>query len=636
MRRVTLDFETYWTPDYSLKKINFIEYITDPRFEVISVSIKEGDNPTRCYFGSTVEGALKAVDWSDVVAVAHNGIGFDFPILVWKYGCHPFMFADTLCMARPLHQSTVGGSLAALSLHYNLPAKNGNVLSETCGVRYADFTLDQLARMAAYNKGDVDNTSELYKIFVKNTPPKEMMLIDMTAQMTVYPELVVDTDLLATSEELVRNSKKEALRGIMPVIGAVDEEDAARILQSNGKFAAALRSLNIDPPVKVSETTGKTTWAFSKTDEEFLALLDSDDEKVQALVAARLGTKSTILETRMRTMQQLANARDQRIPVTLNYHGATTGRWSGSIWNPQNLPRIARAKDGAPTSKPSNALRMALRAPEGYKVVVADLSGIELRVNHFLWDVRSTKQMYAADPKADLYRAFAAQLYKKEEEDVTKEERQLAKVAQLGLGFGAGAPTFRKVARLMGGINLSEEGAERVVGIWRETYSEIVDGWRRCKIAVSAMCSGGRVSVDPRSFVVVDSDEIVLPSGRSLYYPRIHFEHETDTKTGNNTQVAYYGMGSKQSKVYAGLLDENIVQAIARDVLADQALMIQKLWGYTPALTVHDELVYVIAADEAEWALSKIQQIMRRTPSWIPGLVLWSEGDVADSYGEAK
>jgi len=112
---------------------------------------------------------------------------------------------------------------------------------------------------------------------------------------------------------------------------------------------------------------------------------------------------------------------------------------------------------------------------------VADLSGIELRVNHFLWKVESSMSLFKADPeKADLYKDFASKLYEKPVGEVTKEERQVGKVAHLGLGFGAGAKTFQNVAKLMGGVDLSEEESQNVVDKWRNTYDDIKQGWRTC------------------------------------------------------------------------------------------------------------------------------------------------------------
>jgi DNA polymerase len=402
-------------------------------------------------------------------------------------------------------------------------------------------------------------------------------------------------------------------------------------LHSASKFAKILANLGVDAPMKISKTTGKLTYALAKTDEAFTALLDHDDERVQMMAAARLGVKSTLLQTRLEKMRKCGQLMGGMMPVPLAYHAATTGRWGGRVWNPQNLPRIPRDKAGNIIPKLTNALRQSLRAPKGCKVVVSDLSGIELRVNHYLWGVKSTEELYADDPEADLYKEFAAALFGIPKEQVTKDQRQLAKVAQLGLGFGAGAATFKKVAKLMGGIELDDAEAERVTNAWRMKYVDIVRGWRNCQTMVSAMWSGARYSPDPRGLVRSEQGVAVLPSGRRLYYPNLR--QAPDDKG----RMQYtYGEGRNTSKVYAGLMDENLVQAIARDVIAEQALQVRNETGRIPATMVHDELVYVVPEAEAADFLNYLNSVMRTPPAWLPGIVLWSEGDIADTYGDAK
>lgn len=646
MNVVTIDFETFWTTEFSLSKVSFMEYIQSPEFETISVSIKHGSGPTDTYFGRDVGPALRAIDWSSSACVAHNGNEFDFPLLVWKYDCHPKLFVDTLCLSRPKHQSEVGGSLKKLSARYNLPEKDNTVLLNTRGKRLSQFTPEERAAMARYNQIDTDNTYALFKIFtapetheedlrttVKKVTwaKKELLLSDMTARMICYPKFHCDTDLLQRTLVEAEKIKQEQLLKAVDSLNVLTVEEALTELQSAQKFADALRTLGVTPPTKISPRTGKETYAFAKTDEEFTALLEHPEESVQVLVAARLGVKSTLLETRLATMKRCAAVMNGAMPVPLAYHSATTGRWGGRVWNPQNLPRIPRDKQGNIVPKLTNALRMSLIAPPGHKVVTSDLSGIELRVNHYLWNVYTTMTLYRDDPEADLYRSFAAKMYTKQPQDVSKDERQLAKVAQLGLGFGAGAVTFQRVAKMMGGIDLDLEQARSVTYAWRESYVDIVNGWNECQKAVAALHRGYYFEVDTRGLVRVENGVVMLPSGRVLYYPKL----EQGRDDAGKVQYSY-GEGKNKSKLYGGLMCENLVQAIARDVIAEAALNIQSKTGYAPAHTVHDELVYVVPEREAAGHLASINEIMRTPPTWLPDIVLWSEGDIADSYGESK
>jgi DNA polymerase len=648
MQTITYDIETFWSTDFSLSKISFMEYIMSPEAEVISVAVKINDEDTVVKVGHEVEPYLKSLDWANSAAIAHNGNEFDHPLLVWKYDVHPKMFIDTLCMARPFHQSSVGGSLAKLSKEYGLQDKNNAVLLSTKGKRLMDFTAHEIAEMRIYNKGDTDNTYELFRRFrakyvehvgddvrdlskALRSWKKELAISDMTARMIVYPQLYCDMDLLENTLVEAEDLKRKQLEGIRDKLGLLDVEEARSQLASSKMFGEMLTERGVDIPMKISKTTGKPTYALAKTDEEFTALLEHPDEEVAALVSARLGVKSTLLETRLATMHKCATVMGGRMPVPLAYHSATTGRWGGRVWNPQNLPRIPRDKAGNPIPKLTNALRDSLIAPPGHLVVVSDLSGIELRVNHYLWKVDSTAKLYAADPEADLYKEFASALFGKDKADITKDERQLAKVAQLGLGYGAGWRTFKKVAKLMGGIDLSDEEAERVTLAWRTKYRDIVNGWTSCQAAIVAMYRGSSMSPDPRGLCTTFQNGITLPSGRSLYYPALRLENDEVGK-----QQFVYGEGKNKSKVYSGLMDENLVQAISRDVIAEQALVVANMTGHYPAHMVHDELVYVIAEQDAHEHLAIVDRVMRTPPKWLPGIVLHSEGDVAPTYGAAK
>jgi len=284
----------------------------------------------------------------------------------------------------------------------------------------------------------------------------------------------------------------------------------------------------------------------------------------------------------------------------------------------QNLPRVS--------GKPSDALRNSLKAPSGMKVIVADLSGIELRVNHFLWKVPSSMALYNADPeKADLYKDFASTLYGIDFSEVSKEQRQIGKVAHLGLGFGAGAITFQKVAKLMGGVDLSQEEAADVVRTWRAAYTEIADGWKTCHDALKWISAGVEKAIDPWGLTWTCAEGIRTPKGL-IRYPHLRKEEKDWV----------YGEGRNKARIYSGKVTENCVQHLARCVIADNALAFRKATGLSPALMVHDELVYVVPEAEAEALLATLQGFMRTPPVWWPELVTWSEGDIADTYGAAK
>jgi hypothetical protein len=639
MKIATVDLETYWAVGHSLTKMSPIAYCMHPDTEIISCAFKFGNDPTVVVFGEqAVIDYCNNVDWSQYWVVGHNLSGFDSMILSWRLGVKPKLWGCTLAMARPIHAKDVGLSLAKLVAHYGLGYKDQSALIATKGKNLCDFSDDEIDEMRIYNAADVDQCYGLLLKLIPQTRREEVKLIDMTIRMLIEPKFKSDATLLANTltEEGVRKKAmlvEAAQKMDVYEIGMDDDEAASAaltVLSSAAKFAAFLRTIEVDVPTKVSPTTGKEIPALAKTDEGFLSLQEHDDPLVATAAAARLDAKSTILQTRIQAFMDASNAHpEKKVPIPLKYYGAdTTGRWSGWGYNPQNLPRV-----NPYNPRPSDALRRSLIAPPGHKVVVADLSGIELRVNHFLWKVPSSVAMYQAEPeKADLYKDFASRLYDIDYDEVTKVQRQVGKVAHLGLGFGAGYVTFQKVAKLMGGVDITEDESRDIVDKWRDEYYEITKGWRTCHAALPTIMRGAEGNaVDPWGMVVPVPEGLRTPKGL-IRYPDLRTEVNED----DNRKEFVYGHGRNKARIYAGKIDENIVQHLARCVIADNALAVQKLTKLNPALMVHDELVYIVPEDEAEIMLDIVQQVMRTPPTWWPELITWSEGDIADTYGDAK
>jgi DNA polymerase I-like protein with 3'-5' exonuclease and polymerase domains len=634
MRLVIADFETFWSQTHSLTKMSPIEYVMHPETEIISLAIKYGDEQTQVIFGEDlIRDHLEAQDWSDVMLVAHNMSAFDAMIFAWRFKIQPKAWGCTLAMARPIHSKTTGNSLAKLVAHYELGVKDNAALLNTKGKHLADFTREELWAMRKYNCDDTDQCYGLFNILIKHYNAAELWQIDATIRMLVEPKFTLNKRVLDGALSDSRIQKQQALEAMGRILYGdtlVDVEEGVRsMLASAPQFAKLLTTLGVDVPMKASPSDPtKQIPALSKTDQEFLDLQEHDDPIVALAASTRLDVKSTLLQTRLESFINTGNSLRGRLPIPLHYCGAdTTGRWSGFMYNPQNLPRINPDKP-----KLSDALRNSMVAPPGYKVVVADLSGIELRVNHFLWKVPSSMALYQASPdKADLYKDFAAKLYEITEAEVIKTQRQVGKVAHLGLGFGSGAATFQKVAKLMGGVDLTLKESEQITYRWRDEYEEIVSGWKACEAALPYVLAGDKVyEVDPWGLVATEKGALVLPSGRRIRYPALSVE-----KVGKHKEWEY-GQGRHRTKIYSGKIDENIVQALARDVIAQNAYDVFKELKLRPSLMVHDELVYVVPEEDAQHVLDTVQRIMRTPPVWWPELITWSEGDIAQSYGEAK
>jgi DNA polymerase I-like protein with 3'-5' exonuclease and polymerase domains len=193
---ITIDFETYYSKDFSLSKMTTEEYIRSPEFQVIGFAYKMDDNEPHWVTGSDKEitEALHELGLSHAYVIAHN-MAFDGAILAWKYGITPKYYIDTLSMARPITGQTVGGSLAKLAQKFMLGAKGTEVV-KAIGKRRDDFTPQELAEYGEYCKNDVVITHNLYHILRQWNPLKELYIQDMMIRMFTDPVLMLNEIIL--------------------------------------------------------------------------------------------------------------------------------------------------------------------------------------------------------------------------------------------------------------------------------------------------------------------------------------------------------------------------------------------------------------------------------------------------------
>ena len=603
---ITLDFETYYAQDYTLSKGTTEEYIRSPRFEVIGVAVKVNDGPTEWFSGTHEEtrAFLSRYDWANSFALAHNTM-FDGAIMSWRFGIKPKVWLDTLCMARALHGVEVGGSLKAVAERYGVGEK-GNEVVNAKNKRLADFTREELSRYASYCVNDVDLTRDVFKIMVEKFPKQELKLIDLTLRMFIDPVLDLDTGLLETHLDKIKDWKDE----LLDKSGTTKED-----LMSNPKFAELLKGLDVDPPMKISPTTGKETYAFAKTDEGFKALAEDEDVRVQALVAARLGNKSTLEETR--TQRFIDISKRGLLPVPIRYYAAHTGRWGGDDKiNLQNLP------SRGPNAK---ALKRSIIAPEGHMIVEADSAQIEARV--LAWLAEQEDLVTAFANKEDVYKKMASKIYGVQEEDVTKEQRFVGKTTILGAGYGMGAPKFQLQLKSFGtDIELHE--AQRIIKIYREANGMISKLWKDANNSIKYMYQGSVLQFGRQGVLEVVDGGVRLPSGLVMRYDDLRGEQ--DEKGVEYTYKTRRG----RTRIYGGKVIENVCQGIARCIIGEQMLKIAK--RYRVVLTVHDSIACCVPYYEADYCKAYVEECMRWTPDWAKGLPVDCEAGIGVNYGDTE
>ena len=609
MKLITIDFETYYDKViFSLSKMTTEEYVRDDRFQVIGVAIKVDDKETEWASGTheQIKAWLQTFPWKDSMMLAHNCM-FDGFILWEKFGIAPKVYADTLCMGRGLHGVEVGGSLAVLAERYKLGVKGDEVIAAS-GKRREDFTQEELSRYGDYCINDVELTHKLfYAMLSKGFPKSEMKLIDLTLRMFIQPKLDLDLNLLEMHLSDIKEKKAKLLAE-----ANVEKEELA----SNPKFAELLRSLGVEPPMKVSPATGKDTFALAKNDEEFKALAEHPDVRVQTLVAARLGTKSTLEETR--TERFIGIAKRGLMPVPLKYYAAHTGRWGGSDnLNLQNLP--SRGENGG-------KLKKAIIAPEGYIIIDADSSQIEARV--LAWLAGQNDLVEAFSQGKDVYKIMASRIYNKPEAEITKEERFVGKTTILGAGYGMGAVKFKAQLKTFG-TDVTEDEAKHIIEVYRHTYPYIVNLWKEGQKSLEAISKGMTTSLGRHGVLTLAPDEkgIRLPSGLLMRYDQLVHMRDEDDKLQFQYKTRY-----GWNKIYGGKVIENVCQAIARCIIGEQMIMIAK--KYDVVLTVHDAVACIAKEEEAEKAQKYVEECMKWTPEWATGLPVNCESGFGKSYGD--
>lgn len=633
MKILTLDFETFYGKDYTLKKMSPAEYILDPRFECTGLAVKRDTSPAFWVHGDEVQEFFDN-EPEDVLAVTHNSL-FDMCICYWRYGWLPKIMVDTLGVSRSLLQAHLRSlSLKSVAEYLNLGVKGG-ALANVINMRLADIRAHPKLYIDHIEYG-INDAELCYGIFDKlvrsgQYPMSEVLIMDSVLRCAVVPKFVANLQVLEASLAQIKIEKDNTLANAM-LVGAAGKET----LMSNDQFAALLRQHGVEPPTKISAQTGKEAYAFAKSDVDFLDLLEHPNIAIQTLVGARLGHKSTIEESRHERFIKIAKldwpktkytpgGNLQLVPMPLRIGGAHTHRLSGD-WkmNVQNMGRGSK-------------LRQALEAPPGWKVVAGDESQVEARFVATLCGQEDLRMAFELGE--DVYSIFASALFGRIiNKAIDKIERFIGKQSILGLGFGLGDEKFGKSIPILSqnqmGIRIEMPPAEakRTVNTYRTKYGEIAKTWKLLNTAgINALMGGGDWQWGPVTF---QKEQIALPNGMFLYYKNIR--RVTGGKFGTEVIFEY---GGKTKRCYGGLLLENVVQALARIVTMECVTRIKahlaKL-GIELALQVHDELVFVVKDEHVEVTRFVLTHELRKRPAWLPNIPLDCETGVGQNYGDAK
>ena len=618
---LTLDAETYFDDSYSLSKLTTEHYVRKTCFECHGWAVKFDNKPAVWWQHSDAVYNFKKIDWHEVFIVAHHA-QFDLFILNYHYGIKPKFIFDTLSMGRLLLGNHLSVSLESLARHFNLQPKTVpyNLFKNKHWHELTPAVQQQVAAGACH---DVELTWRLFNILGKNFPREEYEVIDATVRMFTEPVLRGDVDLLAQLWESEALKKEERLRSL-----GVSESD----LQSADRFAALLREHGVEPELK--DGKNKQIYAFAKTDQFMRDLQEHEDETVQALAEARLGVKSTLLQTRAETLGGMANRGP--MPVYLRYAGAHTTRDSGG--DGANWQNFRRADPDNP--KKASPLRRAILAPEGYWLAPIDLSQIECRLLNYLAGQHDVIENFRLGK--DPYIGIASQFYGRAITKEDKAERGTGKQAELSAGFGCGAKKFQATAKL--GIYgppvyLAIEDAQRMIMLYRETHPAICAKggyWSTAGKMIARIAGGDPCEWGP---MVIKDKRIYGPGGTMLIYDTLEYYVPSDEERALLEPFKWEGYWRFRTRngwteIYHTKLVENVIQWLARVVMM-QAMLRIIARGYRVVMRTHDELVVLIPRDSREnHHLDILKTEMVREPTWLPGIPLECEASTGDRYSK--
>jgi hypothetical protein len=597
MRLICLDFETYFDDEYTLKKLTTEAYVRDPRFEALGCAVKWApDQLAHWYNEQQFRFNAEGVDWHDTAITAHHA-QFDGLVLSHHYGIRPALWIDTLSMSRLVIGNHVGLGLDSLARHFGLAPKNVPYHLFK-GRHWHEITGDVQRAVADGCCHDVALTWDIAQRLLAGFPRAELPLVDLTVRMFTEPCLRADTDLLGqiwTAENDRRNTRAASL--------GVGDDD----LHSAGRFCALLEAEGVE--IAYKDGKNGPIPALAAGDDFMKELLDDDNPRVQALVEARIGAKSTLKQTRCETLGYMAGRGD--LCVYLRYAGAHTTRWSGGDkTNFQNLDA---------------AIAPAILPPDGFLIASPDSSQIECRLLNYLAGQEDKVQEFRDDQ--DPYIGVASAFYGYE---VTEgmAERQGGKVLELQCGFGSGADKIESTFKRYNVPFVPGDGL-RGRDAYRRTHPQVVAYWREAETLLGSLDKGLEWQWGP---MTIKGKRIYLPNGAPLIYDTLEWYED------QNAMDRYWRHRTRQGwqKLYGAKLVENVVQALARLVVAEAMLRIKDR-GYRITSMRHDDIMVLVprkSREENEKDLQILIDEMAAPVAWLPGCPLAADGKLSERYSK--
>ena len=635
-RAIVIDFETESLTD--LKKLGAYAYSVDPSTDAMCLAWQDADDwHPSLWTPDEHDCPTELVD-----AIAGGAIVWAFNaffeksiwrnVMVPRYGWPDVPDNQWACLAARAayygYSQNLDRCAAGVSLDVSKDTVGHRVMMQLCNPKkrskktIADYAVN-LEILYEYCKKDVQVEMDLYQQLpeLPDTERKNWLLDQEINQLGIP----FDVELVKAAVDCAAQINKNA-RNLLPRItdGAVSTPNqVAKILEfckSRGVYLANLQADTVDQLV----------------DRKTLP----DDVRQVLKIRKQAGTAA--IKKFARAQQQLV---DGRIRGGFVYYGAHTGRWTGKGVQPTNMPRmhfkgeeeteeairaiksrdlgeVARLDKANPTDVLTKSVRPSITAEMGKTLVCGDFAGIELRVLTWLVGDQDSLDRIVEHGSGQLYLDMAEAIFDRKVSKSDTYEYTAGKSARLGLGYQMGAGRYVDMAAGYG-IKIPPELAEKVVRVYRNKNPLVTDAWNAVKKCVTNTLTDGfptkwrnilfRYNPEYKALV------ITLPSKRELWYPGAHLDED---EKGYET-IFYYGdkMGKwLKQKLYGGLLIENIVQAIARDLLCYSMRSLGK--DYDVVSHCYDEIVIEVLKKLAEQCVKDMTKAMTTPPQWAAGLPL--------------
>lgn len=647
MATMIIDFETRSKAD--LRKTGAYKYAEHKSTEPLCLAYGNSSSDVRLWtiFDKEPPKALFEHIEKGGLVLAHNVF---FDRCIWDLVCVPRMGWPQIspkqwrCSMATAKTKALPAALgnAAKTLNLNISkAVEGKMLINKLSKPKKDGSFCELPNLldALYDYciQDVGSTIELHKK-VGGLTDRELKIWQLDQEIN-YRGIRVETHVIKDILDVLASVEKSLLEEIQEL--------------TEGEIKTAGQR---DKILAWAESQGVTLPGYTKEIVDNILKDPSSDlpKKVRRVLEIRqiLGKSSTAKYKKM--LDRVA--KDERVHEVLNYHKAHTGRWAGAGVQLQNLPRPSTSEDpeniiddflwgvGTVESKHANPfqaaadiLRSVIVSDKGKDFIVADYAAVEARI--LLWvagdeealDIFRRGDCIYCEMASSIYRVPAREIYQKYKagDFEAGHMRFMGKSAILGLGYQMGAPKFKLTCESVGGAEVSDALAKKVVETYRQRFNKVKKLWDRLEKAAARAVKKPReiFTVGLISFKATENYLLCkLPSGRALHYPRPCLK-PVETSWGDLklslTYREWVGSAWQDQSTYGGKLAENICQAISRDLVADAMLAVENA-GYPVVLSVHDEIGSEVP--EGFGSVEEYCHLMCSASPWAKGLPLKAEG----------